>query len=264
MPCLKRQAPVLSGDTLPGPRAPTGINAEQQVCSGLGASSPRQAGSLRSRAYLEDMPGMGRLVSTTGFNAKQQVSSGLGALGPRRAGSLTWWTCQGWGSRCPPRALTLSSRRARASGPRAHGRREALPGGRAGDGAAGVHQDAPAVACGRMALHRLVEAAVGALGNDHVVVLGLPGLLQGRLLLLVARGHCSEEETGVSGWETGRGWPAGSPRCCGGRVDTFHRGSDVPGVPRPWMGPGPQQQPRPSALGPQMEGGAGRHPVQGH
>ena len=57
-----------------------------------------------------------------------------------------------------------------------------------------------------MALHRLVEAAVGALGDDHVVVLGLPGLLQGRLLLLVARGHCSGEETGVSAQEMGWGW----------------------------------------------------------
>lgn len=65
----------------------------------------------------------------------------------------------------------------------------ALPGGRAGDGAAGVHEDAPAVAGGRVALHRLVEPAVGALRNHHVVVLGLPGLFQGRLLLLVAGGH---------------------------------------------------------------------------
>lgn len=72
-----------------------------------------------------------------------------------------------------------------------------LPGGRARDGAAGVHQDAPAVARGGVALHRLVEAAVGALGDDHIVVLGLSGLLQGRLLLLVTRGHCSEKETRV-------------------------------------------------------------------
>ena len=64
-----------------------------------------------------------------------------------------------------------------------------LPGGGAGDGAAGVHQHAPAVARGGVALHRLVEATVSALGNHHVVVLGLPGLLQGRLLLLVTRGH---------------------------------------------------------------------------
>lgn len=98
---------------------------------------------------------------------------------------------------------------------------QSLPGGRAGDGAAGVHQDAPAVARGWVTLHRLVEAAVGALGDDHVVVLGLPGLLQGRLLLLVARGHCSEEETGVSTREMGgaspgvRGRPGGPLRCCG-------------------------------------------------
>lgn len=65
----------------------------------------------------------------------------------------------------------------------------ALPGGRAGDGAPSVHQDAPAVAGGGVTLHWLVEAAVGALGDHHVVVLGLPGLFQGRLLLLVTRGH---------------------------------------------------------------------------
>lgn len=69
-----------------------------------------------------------------------------------------------------------------------------LPGGRAGDGASSVHQDAPAVACGWVALHRLVEATVGTLGDDHIVVLGLPGLFQGRLLLLVTRGHCSGRE----------------------------------------------------------------------
>ena len=112
-----------------------------------------------------------------------------------------------------PRGLESTAGRKPAS--------QSLPGGRAGDGAAGVHQHAPAVARGRVTLHRLVEAAVGALRDDHVVVLGLPGLLQGRLLLLVTRGHCSEEETGVRARETGgagpgvRGRPGRSLRCCG-------------------------------------------------
>lgn len=64
-----------------------------------------------------------------------------------------------------------------------------LPGGRARDGASGVHQDTPAVARGGVALDGLVQAAVGTLGDHHIVILGLPGLLQGRLLLLVTRGH---------------------------------------------------------------------------
>lgn len=60
-----------------------------------------------------------------------------------------------------------------------------LPCGCAGNGAPGVHQDAPAVPRGGVALHWLVEAALCTLRDHHVVVLGLLGFLQGRLVLLV-------------------------------------------------------------------------------
>lgn len=61
----------------------------------------------------------------------------------------------------------------------------ALPGRCAWDRAARVYKYTPTVAGGGVALYGLVEATLCALGDDHVVIFGLPGLLQGRLLLLV-------------------------------------------------------------------------------
>lgn len=54
-----------------------------------------------------------------------------------------------------------------------------------GDGTSRIHQDTPAVARGRMALHWFVEAALGTLWNEHVVFLGLFCLLQGWLKFLI-------------------------------------------------------------------------------
>ena len=60
-----------------------------------------------------------------------------------------------------------------------------LPGGGAGDGAAGVHQHAPAVASGLVALHWLIQPPGGALWDDNALSGILPGLFQGTLPLLV-------------------------------------------------------------------------------
>lgn len=57
--------------------------------------------------------------------------------------------------------------------------RSGLPGRGAGDGAAGIYQHAPAVARRGVALHRLVQAPVRALRDEHCLVLVLSGLLLG-------------------------------------------------------------------------------------
>lgn len=54
-----------------------------------------------------------------------------------------------------------------------------------GDGTSRIHQNTPAVARGRMALHWFVEAALSTLWNEHIVFLGLFCFLQGWLKFLI-------------------------------------------------------------------------------
>lgn len=80
-----------------------------------------------------------------------------------------------------------------------------LPSGSTGQRAAGVHQDAPAVSGGLVALHWFVEPSRSALGDDDTLAGVLPGLLQRALSFLVA---------GVNFlWKTGRRWRCTEKNC---------------------------------------------------
>lgn len=72
--------------------------------------------------------------------------------------------------------------------------RMCLPCGGPRNGPPSVHQHTPAVTGGRVALNWLVEAAMCTLRDHYIVVLGLLGFLESRLMLLVTGGGCREEE----------------------------------------------------------------------